>query len=414
MDDDTAPPGDAAQPDDCAPAEVEYLDLGSRGGGLLSRGRGSGARRRPPRWVWLLVAAALATVVSLVVVNTGHSHRAASTARSAVPTTAVLTQAPAGPPLDLPASVTVTDLGHPLLPGSNGWDLFGLSEGVVVRVELARGRVTTTRIPSLLSTGPVSFVPVDGEVLIRPIDVVPGYLVPDGQPAQPMPNSLADSGPIFAGPDAYHIWVQSGVTDNPSMVLTALSGSHADETIPLVTERNQPVAGDGAGYLLLQPSDGGLLDARPNGLHQITDGYFVAGGRTGWLVAECDASHECKRVLVNSATGARHVVDTVSDSNSPYGVISPTGSTAAMYDVGADGHLSLYLLDLATGARRPVAVDVDQLVTAGSLIWSPDGRLLLAVTSGGGVDVVTASTGHVTPLDADLPPLLQLAARSAS
>ena len=53
-------------------------------------------------------------------------------------------------------------------------------------------------------------------MLIRPIDVVPGYIVPDGQAARQMPNSLADGGPIFAGPDADHIWAQSGETDRPS------------------------------------------------------------------------------------------------------------------------------------------------------------------------------------------------------
>ena len=58
----------------------------------------------------------------------------------------------------------------------------------MVRVQPAQGRVTQTLVPALGSTGPFSFVTGPSQVVIRPWDVVPGYLVPDGKPARPLPG----------------------------------------------------------------------------------------------------------------------------------------------------------------------------------------------------------------------------------
>jgi hypothetical protein len=100
----------------------------------------------------------------------------------------------AGPP------VTVRNLDHSLLGVSSGWELFGRSDGEVIRVQPARGRITRTRVPALASTGPVTFVVTATSAMIRPIDSVPGLLVPDGHPARQMPTDVSTGGPLFPGP----------------------------------------------------------------------------------------------------------------------------------------------------------------------------------------------------------------------
>jgi hypothetical protein len=103
--------------------------------------------------------------------------------------------------------VVVTQLGHRVLGVRAGWELFvrgsrGLSgpPGELVRIQLAKGRLTRTTVPALLSTGPVSFLVQPRTVIIRPFDFVPGYLVPDGRPAERLSGGLSLRGPAVPGP----------------------------------------------------------------------------------------------------------------------------------------------------------------------------------------------------------------------
>jgi hypothetical protein len=105
------------------------------------------------------------------------------------------------------------------------WELFGRGDGLVVRSQPALGRITRTTIPGLGSGGPASFVVGADQAIIRPIDVVLGYVVPDGQPAREMSARLSQDGPAFPGPDLNHVWVQSGENSHAVIVLAALHGS---------------------------------------------------------------------------------------------------------------------------------------------------------------------------------------------
>ncbi|MEU7779125.1 hypothetical protein [Micromonospora parva] len=53
----------------------------------------------------------------------------------------------------------------------------------MARIDFAHGRITTTAVPALRSGGPVSFLVGPDRVVIRPLEAVPGYVVPDGKPA---------------------------------------------------------------------------------------------------------------------------------------------------------------------------------------------------------------------------------------
>ena len=77
------------------------------------------------------------------------------------------------------------DLGRPLLDVPADWELFGQGQGVVVRMELGRGRVTRTAVPEVGSASPTFFVVGHDRVIVHPMDLVPGYVVRDGKPAAP-------------------------------------------------------------------------------------------------------------------------------------------------------------------------------------------------------------------------------------
>ena len=148
-------------------------------------------RRWPsgPRWVRGALILAGAIVIAVAAVLTLGRHPARSDAAR--------------------AAVTVTQADHRLLGVQAFWELLGYGPRRTVRGLFARGRVTQTVLPVLDSNGPVSFVAGPSQMIIRPWDVVPGYVVPDGKPAQPLTGVLSRGGEVLPGPRPGEVWVQS-------------------------------------------------------------------------------------------------------------------------------------------------------------------------------------------------------------
>ncbi len=117
----------------------------------------------------------------------------------------VPTPAPSPPP-----PVKVTDVGHPLLGVTADWQLFGLSADSVVAIRLNAGQITRTFLPQQEGSGPVSFIVGPRQAIVRPLDNVPGYLVPDGRPARQLTGMLASGSLLLPGPDPAQEWVVSG------------------------------------------------------------------------------------------------------------------------------------------------------------------------------------------------------------
>ena len=65
-------------------------------------------------------------------------------------------------PAWLPAPVAVSETGHRLLGVTAGWQVFGYGPNQVIRIQLARGRITRTTVPPLQSNGPVFFLACPG------------------------------------------------------------------------------------------------------------------------------------------------------------------------------------------------------------------------------------------------------------
>ncbi|MGH8963684.1 MAG: hypothetical protein ACRDWT_21240 [Jatrophihabitantaceae bacterium] len=390
------------------PDEVEFLDLGP------SRRHRDVAtfRRRWPRRLPLALAGVVAAALIVAVMHTNGTPSASSTTAANSPSPEADPPSVRGIEAEVPA-VVVFDVGHPLLGGQAGWELFARGDGDLVRIEPALGRVWRTPVPTLQSSGPVSFVVGADQAIIRPLDYVPGYVIQDEQPARPGPDLLGQGGPLFPGPDPRHFWAQSGDNVNAVMVLVDSDGRPTGARIPVPADSSPLRAtADGAGYLLFA-GVGGVYDARPGQLRRITTGALVAVGPAGWLTVECDSRHRCATVAVNRANDRHHRVGPAIETNAPPGAISPDGSTAAIFQVSRTGTATIALLDLASGRERPLEVSIDQQVESGTtIVWSPDSRLLLVADANGRLNVVDARTARVSSIGMPLPKLSQLAVRN--
>lgn len=307
---------------------------------------------------------------------------------------------------------TVTRVGHPILNVTGTWEVFARTLESVIRIELARGRITSTALPALQSSGPVSFIVGPDDALIRPLDNVPGYVVPDNRPVRVMTGVLARGGPVVPGPDPSRVWIQEGTDASPIMALVGLVGTKASGPTIALPPDLSPLSAqpDGVGSLMFQSSNG-TYDARPDGLHRVTTGQVVAASKRTWLVSECDELHRCTTALVDRATGARRVLSPGLLSGASLGAVSPDGRLAAV-PVGPYDSQALLVYNLETGARRSVPVGVAPAYGTGTIAWSPDGRWLLVVTSRLTLAVIDPTTWKVTSLGVSLPHVEQLAVRS--
>jgi len=374
-----------------------------------------GSRRPDGRWrsgrllivcgAAVVAVAAVAAVVAMMVIGHGNNP---PRARSANPPLA----GSASPPLARPARTG--QAGPHLLGVRASWELFGYAPGWVVRIQFASGRITRTAVPPVQSGGPVSFVVGPHDAIIRPLDFVPGYLVPDGRPARVLAGALGSGGTVVPGPAPGTAWVQAGF-QVASLPLVRMDGTEIGVSLRLPPGGPWQAFSDGRGGVLVGVDyPGGMYDIRPGGFHRIA-GMLTAVGPTRWLIVDCHAGHRCSNVVVDQAAGARHTLPGPSAEPPPGvapGVIAPDGSAAAILRVS--GHrVTLHLLNLVSGADQQISVSLDEESAAGqTLAWSPDSRWLFVVAARGEVAAVNARTRHVEGLGVELPPLSQIAVRN--
>jgi hypothetical protein len=386
----------------------EIMEFGSRR---------SAGRRWVPRA--LLACLILAAVVTVAVRAVGHQAR--PTARSPAP----------------PPPLRVTAVGHPLLGVTAGWELFARGPDDLLRIQLAQGRITQTYVPSLETASPdVAFVIGPHEAVIRPSDLVPGYVVPDGGQARPLTGVLADGGPMVPGPaGSQAAWVTSGPPTSPALSLVTLTGHRSGPSIQFQPGGPQVPAtavSDGRGDVLVTDGNFDVYDTGP-GWDRPVPGTVIAVGPADWLVVACDALYRhCRDEVVGFASGSQRVLPGPAPGGPfyfswpPTGVIAPDGSTAAVAENGRGGRLTVHLIDLRTGATRdldvPLGVPASDVGVQGSdlplgaaneysMAWSPDGRWLFVAASGGKLVAVDPRTGQAESLGVSLPAVDQVAIR---
>ncbi len=345
-------------------------------------------RRRWPGWA--LAALVAAVIATLIVTHHGQHH----------------------PPRRPGLLAAVRDVGHRLLGVTAGWQLATYGPDGLIRIEPAAGRITRTAVPPLSSTGPAFFLAGPSQAIIRPLDEVTGYLIPDGHRARPLTGLLAHGGMVVPGPRPGQAWIQPGYQAR-SLSLAWLDGRSAGPAMRLPRGTWVPMP-DGQGYALMNDTariqiTPSVYDLRPGGLRRVP-GYVVAVGPHRWLMANCTRKR-CTAVIVDPSSGARRVLPGLvpyAELGQP-GVVSPDGSTAAVF--GIDGNqITLHLISMVTGAQEQVAVPLGTVSASGqTLAWSPDSRWLFVVASHGRLVAVRSSTGLAQGLGAALPPISQIA-----
>jgi hypothetical protein len=383
---------------------------------IVEFGSGRSAGRRPlPRWVSrvLLACLVLAAVVTVAVRGTSH-------------------HAPRGAAVPPPPPVRVTTVGHRLLGVTAGWELFARGPNELLRIELARGRITQTYVPALETASPdVAFVVGAHEAVIRPSDLVPGYVVPDGGQARPLTGMLSDGGPLVPGPvGSQAAWVSSGSPTSPELSLIALTGHRSGPSIRFQSGGPQVPAtaiSDGRGDVLVTDNNSFIVYDTGPGWDRPVPGTVIAIGPTEWLVDACDPLFlHCREEVVDTSNGSQRTLPGAAPAGPyyfgwpPTGVISPGGSTAAIVESGRNERLTVHLVDLRTGATRdlnvPVGLPDGDLEVGGnanenSMVWSPDGRWLFVAATGGKLVVVDTRTGRIEGLGIRLPAVDQVAIR---
>jgi hypothetical protein len=393
-----------------------------------------GAAREPRSraWSWLYRPlarrlAAGAAVIALIVAGTvlltarGHAPSRTSGGRAAAGLSQPQWYAGSRP-------VVVETLHHPLLGEHSGWELFavgggwepGAVSGVVVRVQFAAGVVSRTTMPPLASSGLAAIIAGPDQVIVRPTDYVPGYLVPDGGTARPLPAGLGQGGMTIPGPRPGQVWVtvsaDAGVDGYAVLRLVTMDGARVGQSTLDLPAGGYLSVPDGQGYALVQKG-GAVYDARPAAMRRVATGALVAVGPSAWLVSRCRSATRCVNVVIDPATGGRRTLPGSADlvgyptPSWPPGLISPDGRLAALPSYGPGNSAAVRFVDLRTGAERTVAIALDAQAWPG-LAWSPDSRWLFWVAVGGTVRAMDPWTGQVSGLGVALPPVTFLATQS--
>ena len=359
-----------------------------------------GRQSRPlPRRLGLLLLTCLVVAAVVVVITRPGSQRSA----------------PSPPP------VTVTDVGHPILGVHAAWQLYGFDRRAVVAVQFARGRIVRTTIPVLEGDGVVSMVAASGEALVRPLDDVPGYIVPDGEPARPLTGVLAHGGTLLPGPTPAEQWLDENAG---GIVLVGHGKAERAQRAEraLLSPHSQTITSDGAGGLLLVDESGVVYDVTRGLLRSVGNDLMLAVGPRNWLALNCGAnSGPCHQVVISAATGAQRVLPGPAISANPWpwqalpGTVSPDGAVAAVVVHGqAQNQARLELVSMRSGAGVQVPVRVTPSSTSQSLAWSPDSRWLFVVTANGTLAVVDGRTGKPQHLSLGVSGLEQIVIRPAA
>jgi hypothetical protein len=354
---------------------------------------------RQPRFRWLsrlALAGVVAASVILAVARSGGHHQ------------------PSPPP-----AIAVTDIGHAILGVRSGWQLVALGQRALVSVQFATGRITHTALPPLQSDGPVSLIVESHRVIVRPLDNVPGYLVPDGQPARSLGGILANGALLLPGPRPDEVW---DLRPAQPISLVGPEGTLLPARLAAMSRRFPPQSAmaDGRGGVLLFDDTGRQYDTGP-GLLRPVGPLLLAVGPRAWLAVACNQDgSSCQNVVIAAGTGAARALPGAAVSLVSWqwpghpGAVAPNGSTAALFDEGRDGTAALELVNLATGAVRPVAVNVLPSSSSQTMAWSPDSRWLFVLTAGGRLAAVSPATGRVQELGLGLTGLIQVAIRPAA
>lgn len=294
------------------------------------------------------------------------------------------------------------------------WELFAYGPGELMRVEFATGRMTRTRVPDLVSEGPVTLVVLSDRAIVHQWEGGGGYEVKDGKRALDQRDDMAESQFIAPGPEPDQVWLTMQVDEgrrsvNSLATKTIVGGDmRPAESLPPTFWPDGP---DGRGNVIVGGVGGQYL-VSPAGMQRITTGSMIAVGPTRYLIETCNQRAHCHNEVIDRDTNARRPLETEYSRADVYalGLVSADGRWAALMRGANSGSPNLELLNLDTGKASVVDVDLEDGDSPGRVVWSPDGRWLVAV-SGDDIVLVDPNTGKVRPSGIEHPSVEVVAVR---
>ncbi len=268
-------------------------------------------------------------------------------------------------------------------------------------VRVAFAATTTTLTPMVIRSG-TQLVVSDGFAYLhsaRTTVVVDPYGT-----ATAVGGWLAGSSRLFPDEDDQAVWGMRG--DSVGLVHVGTDEPFASFELPATT-----VVGDAAPLGngdIAAPGAGGTYDVNSSHIaRRVTAGRLIATGDTVALAQQCDTVDGCSLLRVGTAppTPAHRLPGTFASlaGSRAQGTVSPDGRVVAIDVADGDRATSLHLVNMNDGrnvdTHLATAAPVDGNEVA---VWSPDGRYLWTVTSGGALDVVDARTGLLAPESAKL------------
>jgi hypothetical protein len=334
--------------------------------------------------------------------------------------------------------VRIISTGHHLLGVTAGWQILARGPNELLRIQLAKGRITWTYVPPLQTSSPaVAFVAAEHETIIRPADFVPGYIVPDGGPTRLLTGPLAAGGPLVPGAlGTETAWIPTEPVTSSKLSLITLSGRPVGPVIRFARggpQLPETAVSDGRGDVLVASSSFTSYDAGPS-TDRPVPGTIIAVGPASWLTVICNARGArptlCRNVLIDSGTGAQRVLSGASKP-APYfftwpptGVIAPDGAAAAVVGrvVAGQGNgptNAVRLINLRTGVAKDLGVRLgwfdsfphDTNTWPESMAWSPDSRWLFVAGVGGKLLAIDTRSDRVESLGITLPRIEQVVIR---
>lgn len=313
----------------------------------------------------------------------------------------------------VPVRETV-DVGAAVVGTHTGTELVIFGSDTLVRLDLDTGHRVITSAPTS-SGGPTVLIPGLSSVLLRPLDQVPGYVVPDDSvPLLADPPLDKGGKDVFPGPATGLVWLARGDAVNDATGLDLYSfegGVHQAPLKSVPTPDLQAWGPDGTGQVVLT-GVGGAYAAGIDGLSRITTGDVFAAGPTMWLVRECDDHHVCTISTIDRSTGARAKLDTLTpfaNETAISGEISPDGRTAAINlddPSRYDDPSKFVVVDLRSGVVTSLPVHL----TGVRPVWTLDSRYIFLVDSGA-VTAFDRENGTSRPISIGGNSVLALAVR---
>ena len=290
-----------------------------------------------------------------------------------------------------PARPPVVRFGGPLLIGPTGLRFVAaLSDGNLADIDVDRGVVRIVPAPATSAADP-ALTPTTGSgdsgptivagptwAVVHPAATDGGYLVgPDGS-TRPLTGILAGATVGLYpsdGPDDLWVAIDLGKKSAAFIQLVDLAGISRGASLP--TNGVVPIGPDGSGGVLVTTT-GGVYRASRDGYHLLTTGGVLAGSASQFVSVECDDVLACHRDLVDRSTGDHRPLGPVppGPTTPTLGAIAQDGSKVATRTANAAG---IDVLTVTTGLVTPIDASPRSLspAEAGPVAWSADGRFLV-------------------------------------